>query len=57
MNQESGAWLWHKCYECGHALAFSASACPQCGEEFDGRATPEEFPDECECPRCERESS
>ncbi len=47
-----GFWLRLRCYACGHRLRFEASGCPQCGETFDGREDPAEFPEACECKRC-----
>ena len=44
--------LWSRCYACGHRLAYSASACPQCDVAFDDRSAPEVFPEACECRRC-----
>lgn len=52
-EDDAGCWLRDQCYACGHLLAFAASACPQCGEQFDGRDDPAEFPDLCRCKRCE----
>lgn len=49
--RDDGVWLRERCYSCGHRLRFEASACPQCGEEFDGREI-EVFPDACDCRRC-----
>jgi hypothetical protein len=45
-------WLWQRCYACGHRLRCSASACPQCGESFDGRDEPTTWPEQCRCERC-----
>ena len=50
---ERGAWLWSRCYACGHRLAYDSNGCPQCGEEFDGRKQPRKWPETCDCPRCE----
>lgn len=52
-EDNAGTWLRDRCYACGHQLAFAASGCPQCGETFDGRDDPDEFPDVCRCNRCE----
>lgn len=52
MDQEDDGWLRDRCYSCGHRLAFAASACPQCGEEFDGRENPKKWPEKCSCARC-----
>lgn len=51
-TEDDGTWLRGVCYACGHVLRFEASACPQCGEAFDGREDPEELPDLCTCQRC-----
>lgn len=50
--KERGCWLWSRCYACGHRLALDSTACPQCGEEFDGRHPPFIWPENCECERC-----
>jgi uncharacterized OB-fold protein len=47
-----GDWMRLRCYACGHRLAFHASACPQCGEAFDGRENPKKYPATCSCERC-----
>lgn len=47
------SYLWERCYRCGHRLAFASTACPQCGEGFDGRDDPNPWPDACDCDRCE----
>jgi hypothetical protein len=47
-----GAYLWERCYSCGHRLALSSTACPQCGEYFDGRDDPKRWPEQCDCERC-----
>lgn len=52
-RKERGCWLWSRCYSCGHRLRLDSTACPQCGEEFDGRKQPREWPDKCECDRCD----
>jgi hypothetical protein len=52
-RKERGCWLWERCYQCGHRLRFASTACPQCGEEFDGRNAPKVFPERCDCERCE----
>lgn len=51
-RKERGCWLWARCYACGHRLALDSTACPQCGESFDGRKEPKRFPETCECDRC-----
>lgn len=51
-KKEKGAWLWQRCYACGHTLRFASNGCPQCGEEFDGRNPPKRWPKKCECERC-----
>jgi len=51
-QSDDGAYLWQRCYACGHRLALPSSACPQCGEEFDGRNDPDAWPEGCECDRC-----
>lgn len=53
-GEEKGDYLWHRCYRCGHRLAYAASMCPQCEESFDDRAEPSEWPDRCQCLRCTR---
>jgi len=50
---DDGCYLWERCYLCGHRLRFASSGCPQCGEEFDGREDPKEWPEHCDCERCE----
>jgi len=52
MRVDEGMFLWEHCYTCGHQLAYAASACPQCCEQFDGRPTPFKFPSLCTCARC-----
>jgi hypothetical protein len=49
---DGGAYLWERCYYCGHRLRFSATGCPQCGMIFDGRRDPKKWPDKCGCERC-----
>ena len=49
---DDGSYLWERCYSCGHRLRFDSDGCPQCGIHFDGRADPEPWPDNCDCPRC-----
>lgn len=51
-RKEKGAWLWPRCYKCGHTLRFSSNGCPQCGEMFDGRDSPKRWPRKCQCERC-----
>jgi uncharacterized OB-fold protein len=52
-RKERGCWLWSRCYKCGHRLALSSNACPQCSESFDGRKMPKRWPEKCDCERCE----
>ena len=52
-RKDDGAYLWSRCYGCGHRLAFSSDSCPQCGIYFDGRRIPRKFPERCGCERCE----
>lgn len=47
-----GAYLWGRCYRCGHWLHFASTGCPQCGEQFDGRNEPKRWPKKCRCERC-----
>jgi hypothetical protein len=54
-KREKGAWLWSRCYACGHRLRFASNGCPQCGEMFDGRKQPKKFPEKCDCERCRGE--
>lgn len=49
---EEGSWLRSRCYACGHRLSLEATACPQCGQQFDGRVMPNPAPDRCLCQRC-----
>ena len=50
-KSERGSWLRSQCYACGHRLRFDSTGCPQCGEEFHGRAV-KRYPEKCECDRC-----
>lgn len=50
--KDDGSYLWERCYACGHRLAFSSTACPQCGIDFDGRKDPKRWPEKCDCDRC-----
>jgi len=50
-EEDKGVWQRYRCYWCGHRLAPAETACPQCGEEFDGVIRPD-IPDLCECQRC-----
>ena len=49
---DDGAYLWERCYACGHRLRFASTGCPQCGEQFDGRKDPKRWPEKCDCARC-----
>lgn len=53
MRSPDDHWLRERCYACGHQLAFAATACPQCSEQFDGREEPRKYPALCQCKRCE----
>ncbi len=50
--RSGGHWLRHRCYACGHTLAFAATGCPQCSEHFDDRPDPKRWPARCQCKRC-----
>lgn len=50
--EETGSWLWSRCYDCGHRLALPSDSCPQCGTHFEGRRMPKRFPEKCQCERC-----
>lgn len=52
--EEGGTYIHGRCPECGHRLRqdLPASGCPQCGATF-GSTTPLEYPEACECDRCE----
>jgi hypothetical protein len=52
LREETGSWLWSRCYQCGHRLAFASTGCPQCGIDFDGRKMPKRWPEKCDCERC-----
>jgi predicted amidophosphoribosyltransferase len=52
-KDDGGVALRVRCYSCGHRMAFFASACPQCGIEFDDdKKDPKRWPDNCQCKRC-----
>lgn len=51
-KDDDGSYLWERCYECGHRLAFSSDSCPQCNTTFDEREDPNKYPEKCNCPRC-----
>lgn len=51
-SNDDNAYLWDRCYACGHRLRFASTACPQCGEEFNGRDDPKTWPERCGCVRC-----
>ena len=53
-DHDDRAYLWDRCYACGHRLVFDADSCPQCGIPFDGRDDPGVWPEQCPCPRCEQ---
>lgn len=55
-QENAGCWLRHRCYACGHQLRFASTACPQCGEDFDGREAPRTWPKTCDCARCSDEA-
>jgi len=48
------SYLWERCYDCGHWLAYASDSCPQCSVTFDGRKTPKRWPERCECERCSK---
>ena len=50
-KSERGCWLRSQCYACGHRLRFESTACPQCGEEFQGLKV--KMRDTCDCERCD----
>ena len=52
-EEDDGSYLWERCYACGHRLAFASDSCPQCGEHFKDGDDPPNWPDECDCQRCQ----
>lgn len=53
----SGTALHERCFFCGHRMRGASDHCPQCGENLGDVPPwqyPKEYPDECECGRCER---
>ena len=59
LDDSDDAYLWERCYACGHRLAFASDGCPQCGIRFKDGDDPPNWPETCECDRCKqaRESS
>jgi predicted RNA-binding Zn-ribbon protein involved in translation (DUF1610 family) len=48
-------WLMDRCHACGHRLRFASTGCPQCGaDSIAPWFTPSEFPELCECERCQK---
>lgn len=53
-DADGGSYLWERCYACGHRLRFASDGCPQCGIHFVDGDDPPNWPEDCDCPRCEQ---
>lgn len=51
-TDDTGSYLWDRCYGCGHRMAFASTACPQCGIHFEDGDDPPNWPETCACDRC-----
>lgn len=52
-DPDDGSYLWQRCYACGHRLRFASDGCPQCGIHFVDGDDPPNWPEVCECDRCQ----